>query len=164
MRLHCLTFAAAAVALAPAAIAAERLFARGAWAAHRFDARCEAASRPLFPARSLARQARAGFRFDPAARRIGEFYVRLSRMPRAGSSVMLTVGTRPFLLAGRGGWAWGRGPAHNAAIIAAVRSAGGMRVESRDSSGRRFADLYLLDGAATAIDAAAAGCAGKIRP
>ena len=37
-----------------------------------------------------------------------------------------------------------------------------MRVEGRDAGGRRFADRYLLNGAPTAIDAAAAGCAGKI--
>jgi hypothetical protein len=36
-----------------------------------------------------------------------------------------------------------------------------MRVEARDGAGRRFADTYGLAGAATAIDAAAARCAGK---
>ena len=50
------------------------------------------------------------------------------------------------------------------AIIAAMRGARSMRVEARDQRGRRFADRYLLDGAPTAIDAAAAGCAGKIQP
>jgi hypothetical protein len=63
------------------------------------------------------------------------------------------------LLASNGQWAWSRDPAQEAAIIAAVRSAGGMRVDSRDASGRRFVDRYLLDGAPTAIDAAAARCA-----
>ena len=77
---------------------------------------------------------------------------------------MLTVGDRPFLLAGRGAWAWGRSPAQDAAILAAVRDARSMRVQSRDASGRRFTDRYLLDGAPTAIDAAAAACAGKIQP
>jgi hypothetical protein len=48
-----------------------------------------------------------------------------------------------------------------AAILAAARGATSMRVEARDAAGRRFADRYLLDGAPTAIDAAAAGCAGK---
>ena len=73
--------------------------------------------------------------------------------------MILTVGTRPFLLASNGQWAWSRDPAQESAIIAAVRSAGGMRVDSRDASGRRFVDRYLLDGAPTAIDAAAARCA-----
>lgn len=142
-----------------AAVGAERLFARGAWSAHRFEARCEAASRPLHPARLREAQARAGFLFDPGNRRNGEFYVRLSRTPRPGSSVLLTVGTQPFLLAARGPWAWGRGAAQDMAIITAVRAATGMRVEARDAAGRRFVDRYLLDGAPTAIDAAAAGCA-----
>ena len=57
--------------------------------------------------------------------------------------------------------AWSRGPLQEAAIIEATRSATSMRIEARDGAGRRFADRYLLNGAPTAIDAAAAGCAGK---
>jgi hypothetical protein len=75
---------------------------------------------------------------------------------------MLTIGERPFLLVARGDWSWSRGPLQEAAIIDAARSARAMRIESRDGAGRRFVDRYLLDGAPTAIDAAAAGCAGKI--
>jgi hypothetical protein len=75
---------------------------------------------------------------------------------------MLTVGERPFLLVGRGDWAWSLGPLQEAAIIDAARAATAMRIESRDGAGQRFADRYLLNGAPTAIDAAAAGCAGKI--
>ena len=77
---------------------------------------------------------------------------------------MLTVGDRPFMLVSRGDWAWSRGPLQEAAIIDAVRAAGGMRIEGRDEAGRRFVDRYLLDGASTAIDAAAAACAGKSTP
>jgi hypothetical protein len=36
-----------------------------------------------------------------------------------------------------------------------------MRVESRDENGARIVDRYSLASAATAIDAAAAACAGK---
>jgi hypothetical protein len=75
---------------------------------------------------------------------------------------MLTVGDQPFLLVARGDWAWSRGPLQEQAIIAAVRAASGMRIEARDPSGRRFSDPYSLDGAPTAIDAAAARCAGKM--
>jgi hypothetical protein len=75
---------------------------------------------------------------------------------------MLTIGERPFLLVARGDWAWSSGPAQDQAIIAAARAATSMRIESRDRSGRRFADRYLLAGAPTAIDAAAAACAGNI--
>jgi hypothetical protein len=106
-------------------------------------------------------QAYAAFLFDPARRQNGVLSVRLSRPVRQGGSVLLTVGTQPFMLKGAGAFAWSRGPAQEAAIIAAVRSAGGMRVEARDAGGRRSVDRYLLDGAPTAIDAAAAACARR---
>jgi hypothetical protein len=80
---------------------------------------------------------------------------------------MLQIGDQPFLLVTRGDWAWSRGPLQEQAIIAAVRDSATMRVETRDGAGRRFVDPYLLDGAPTAIDAAAARCAlrgaGKIQ-
>ena len=80
---------------------------------------------------------------------------------------MVQVGDQPFLLVARDGWAWSRGPLQEQAIIATARNATGMRIEARDASGGRFTDPYLLDGAPTAIDAAAARCAsraaGKVR-
>ena len=91
-----------------------------------------------------------------------EFHARLSRFPRAGASVILRIGEQPFLLVSRGEWAWSRGPLQEQAIIAAARGATAMQVETRDMGGRRFADPYALDSAPTAIDAAAARCAGKI--
>jgi len=142
-------------------IAAQLVFAGGHWAAIDRGALCEAASRSLRAAARGEVQARAGFAFDSTGARGGQFFARLSRAPRPGSAILLTVGSRPFLLVGRGGWAWSRSAAQDSAIIAAARSAGGMRVEARDSAGRRFADRYLLAGAPTAIDAAAARCAGK---
>ena len=159
------TLFCSALLLAPTAAPAapaQILAAQGHWAALKFGPRCEAAARPLPPAANRQPAARAGFGFGVgrgAGR--GEFHVRLSRVPRAGSSVMLTLGSRPFMLLSRGEWAWSRGPLQEAAILAAARGATSMRVEARDGAGRRFADRYLLDGAPTAIDAAAAGCAGK---
>ena len=150
------------VAPAPATAApTEILFAQGSWAALKFGDRCEALARPLLPAAKRQPEARAGFGFGARGSWHGQFHVRLSRVPRPGSSVMLTIGERPFLLLARGDWAWSRGPLQEAAIIDAARGAASMRVESRDGAGRRFADRYLLSGAPTAIDAAAAGCAGK---
>lgn len=73
---------------------------------------------------------------------------------------MLTIGERPFMLIAHGDWAWSRGPLQEVAIIDAARAARSMRIEGRDGGGRRFTDRYLLDGAPTAIDAAAAACAG----
>ena len=157
-----LLIAVFAPAPAFAAAPSQILFAQGQWAAVRYGAQCEAVARPLLPAARRQPQSRAGFSFVPASRRVGEFHARLSRVPRPGSSVMLTVGERPFLLVARGDWAWSSGPAQDSAIIDAARAATSMRIESRDGSGRRFTDRYLLAGAPTAIDAAAAACAGKI--
>jgi len=143
------------------------LYAGGAWAAIDRGTVCEALSRSQRVATKDKVQAVAGLTFTVDHRRWGEFHARLSRMPRGDASVMLQVGDQPFLLTTRAGWAWSRGPAQAEAIIAAMRNAPAMRVESRDAAGVRFSDPYLLDGAPTAIDAAAARCAlrgaGKIQ-
>lgn len=162
------TALAAALALsAPADARGAVVFAGGAWAAIDRGPVCEALARSAKIAPRDKVQATAGFAFTPDHRRWGEFHVQLSRVSRPGSSVMLQVGDQPFLLIAQGGWAWSRGPLQEQAIIAAVRNATGMRIEARDARGARFTDPYLLDGAATAIDAAAARCAlrsaGKVR-
>ena len=159
--------AAIAVIAAPVTAAGTALYAGPAWAAIDRGGVCEALSRSLrIPAKGQV-QATAGFAFTPDRRRWGEFHARLSRVPRPGSSVMLHIGAQPFLLVSDGGWAWSRGPQQEQAIVNAARTASGMRVEARDGSGRRFSDPYSLDGAPTAIDAAAARCAlrgaGKIK-
>ena len=151
-------FYALTLVLAAPTSAAQLLFAGGQWVALDRGGNCEAASRALRIAQKGKVQARAGFAFDSGGPRHGQFYAQLSRMPRAGSSVILTVGDQPFLLATGSGWAWSRDSVQEAAIMEAARSAGGMRVESRDQAGGRFTDRYLLGGAATAIDAAAARC------
>ena len=142
------------------------VYARGAWAAIDRGNVCEALSRSQRIATKDKVQAVAGLSFTPDHRRWGEFHARLSRMPRGDASVMLHVGGQPFLLVTRAGWAWSRGPLQAQAIIAAMRDAPAMRIESRDGAGVRFSDPYLLDGAPTAIDAAASRCAlrgaGKI--
>jgi len=154
-----------ALAASTGATAAGRiLFAAGTWAAIDRGATCVAAGRSAKIAVKGKVQPVAGFTFTADRRRWGEFHAHLSRMPRAGSSVILTVGDQPFLLTARGDWAWSTGPAQEQAIIAAARNATGMRVEARDLGGNRFADPYALDGAPAAIDAAAAACAGKMQP
>lgn len=161
--LRALLAASALILAAVPAGAAPILFAGGHWAAIDRGGACEAASRALRIAGRNQVQAIAGFAFDRAGPRAGQFFARLSRTPREASAIMLTVGGQPFLLVGRNGWAWSRGPRQEAAILSAARSGGRMRIEARDSRGRRFVDRYLLDGAPTAIDSAAAGCAGKRR-
>ena len=157
--------------LAAAASAGARpgtvVYAGGAWAAIDRGSACEALSRSLKVAPKDKVQAVAGFTFTADRHRWGEFHARLSRLPRAGSTVILTIAQQPFLLVARGDWAWSSGPAQQRAIVDAIRAGGWMKVESRDRAGQRFSDPYLTDGAATAIDAAAARCAlraaGKIR-
>jgi hypothetical protein len=143
------------------------IYAGGAWAAIDRGAQCEALTRSQKIAPKDKVQAEAGISFTPDHRRWGEFHVRLSRVPRGDAIVMLKIGDQPFLLAVRGDWAWSRGPAQAQAIIDAIRQGVTMSVATRDAAGVRFSDPYLLDGAPTAIDAAAARCAlrgaGKIR-
>ena len=155
------SLAALLLVLSAPASAAGLLYAGGQWVALDRGESCEATSRSERIALKGKVQARAGFAFDQTRR--GQFFTQLSRVPREGSTIFLTVGDRPFLLVSRGDWAWSRDPGQEAAIIAAVRAAGGMRVQSRDRGGSRFTDRYLLDGAPTAIDAAAAHCAGKMQ-
>jgi hypothetical protein len=143
------------------------IYAGGAWAAIDRGAQCEALTRSQRVATRDKIQAVAGFSFASGKGHWGEFHARLSRMPRGDASVILEIGDQPFLLTTRNGWAWSRGPLQAQAIIAAAREGATMRIESRDERGVRFSDPYLLDGAPTAIDAAAARCAlraaGKIQ-
>jgi len=140
------------------------VYAGGSWAAIDRGSQCEALSRSVKVAAKGKVQAVAGFIFSADHHHWGEFHARLSRMPRANASVMLKIGDQPFLLVVRGNDAWSSGPLQDQAIIAAMRNGGWVTVESRDSAGGRFADPYSSDGAATAIDAAAARCAGKMQP
>lgn len=149
------------IAASSAAQGTRILFAGGQWAAIDFGTRCEARSKALWP-RSGTKPF-AGFAFDRAGPRQGQFYVHLSRPPRAGASVIARIGSEPFLLVWRGQWAWSRSEGQQQALLEAARYGRSMRVETRDARGGRVADRYLLDGAATAIDAAAAACAGKGR-
>ena len=142
-------------------------YSGGGWAAIDRGAVCEALARSEKVGAKGKVQAVAGFAFSPDRRRWGEFHAQLSRVTRPGSSAILHVGSQPFLLVVRGDQAWSRGPAQERAIIEAARGGGRMRVEARDTRGVRFIDPYVLDGAPTAIDAAAARCslrsAGKIQ-
>lgn len=137
------------------------VYAGGSWAAIDRGGVCEAMARSARLADKGKVQAVASFSFTPDHKRWGEFHARLSRPVRPGSSVILNVGSQPFLLVARGNDAWSRGPLQEQALITAMRGADGMRIEARDPGGRRFSDPYALDGAPTAIDAAAARCAGK---
>ena len=134
--------------------------AAGKWAALAGPGQCDAASLSLLPASRTRLQGRASLSFDGRSRH-GQFAATLSKAVAGGASVMLTIDDQPFLLVARGSGAWSRGPAQEAAIIAALRSATRMRIEGRSARGLRFIDRYDLSGAPTAIDAAAA-CAAAL--
>lgn len=91
----------------------------------------------------------------------GQFYVRLGRERRAAAPVVLTIDERRFALVAGGADAWAPDPRIDAAIVAAMRSARAMTVSSTAATGGGFAETYALKGAATAIDAAALGCARR---
>lgn len=90
-----------------------------------------------------------------------QLHIRLSREVGDGRAIRLRVGRETFDLVGGGGDAWARDKAMDAAVIAAMRSAGSMRVSATDKRGNSFSDRYDLGGAANAIDAATVGCARK---
>lgn len=134
------------------------IYADGNWAGLDQGDSCAAVSRSARIVTDRSQQAHAGFLFDKPGhgRRRGQFAARLGQTLRPGSTVLLTIGTQPFLLAANDSFAWSRGPAQEAAIVAAARVTPAMRIEARGPQGGRFVDLYALDGAPGAIDAAAA--------
>lgn len=91
----------------------------------------------------------------------GQFHLRLSRAMANGSKVRLTIGVRRFTLTGGGGDAWAADKAMDAGIIAAMRSARDMTASADGADGNSIRNVYRLKGAATALDAAALGCAAR---
>jgi hypothetical protein len=89
----------------------------------------------------------------------GQVHIRLSREKRAGAPVTITVDDRRATLIGAGADAWAPDRRVDGAIISAIRSGRSMSISTVAATGGGFADTYRLKGAATAIDAAALGCA-----
>jgi len=89
----------------------------------------------------------------------GQIHFRLSRRLLPGVKIVLTIGDQRFELTGGGGDAWATDRRMDAGIVAAMRSAQSMTISARDASNRGFSNTYPLAGAATAMDAAAIGCA-----
>ncbi|KQZ61937.1 hypothetical protein ASD67_15330 [Sphingopyxis sp. Root1497] len=152
------------LAAVPAMAAAASRTALGifdGWGAFRDPAapRCYAIAAPAATIGTPQLKAYASVGYWPKSRIRGQFYVRLSKARRAGGELRLTIGSRRFILTGNGAHGWASDARMDAAIIAAIRSAPSMSVESVSTSGGSIADTYRLRGAATAIDAAALGCA-----
>ena len=90
----------------------------------------------------------------------GQVHFRL-REPRAPNSpVRLIFGDKSFALVAASVDAWAPDPRGDAAVVAAMRGGTSMRIAWVSKDGRDRSDGYLLKGVATAIDAAALGCAG----
>jgi hypothetical protein len=90
-----------------------------------------------------------------------QLYVRLSRERSANVGISLSVGGRRFRLVAKGNGGVAKDKSMDMAIIAAIRSANSLSVESIGRNGGAIVDAYALRGAASAIDAAALGCMGK---
>ncbi len=131
------------------------------WGAFRDPAtpRCYAIATPAATVGTPRVTAYASVGTWPKSRIRGQFYVRLSKARAPDRELRLTIGSRRFILTGNGAHGWASDVRMDAAIVAAMRSAPSMSVESGTADGRAIADTYRLRGAATAIDAAALGCA-----
>ena len=163
-RLPCNTIAllglAAALIAAPLA-ARDSLGVYGAWGAFRDPAvpRCYAIAmaQPSTMQRDYQPYASIGTWPGRAVR--GQVHLRLSRKLSPASRIVLNISGERFALVGGGGDAWAADQRMDAAIVAGMRSAGSMTVSARDTAGRSFSNTWDLTGAATAMDAAAVGCA-----
>lgn len=131
------------------------------WGAFRDPAtpRCYAIAAPAATIGTPQSSPYVSIGYWPKSRIRGQFYVHLSKDRGAGRDLRLTIGSRRFVLTGNGAHGWASDARMDAAIIAAMRSAPSMSIESATSGGGAIADTYRLRGAATAIDAAALGCA-----
>jgi len=149
-------FPVAALAASPTALG---IF--DSWGAFRDPAtpRCYAIAAPAATIGTPQIKAYASVGTWPKARIRGQFYVRLSKARAPDRELRLTIGDRRFILTGNGAHGWASDARMDAAIIAAMRSAPSMSVRSGTQAGGAITDTYRLRGAATAIDAAALGCA-----
>ena len=89
----------------------------------------------------------------------GVVHVRLARRLAAGSKVIVSFPEANFALQTGQADAWPIDQTVNAGIVAQMRSARSMVVIARGADGRSFRDRYILNGAASAMDAAALACA-----
>ena len=144
----------------PASAARTSLGTFDGWGAFKDDnpARCYAIAQPVRggggkwrPFASVATWPRAQVR--------GQVHIRLGREKLPNAPVTLTIGDQRFQMVAGGADVWAPDPRFDAAIVAAMRSAPLMRIATRATTGAAFTETYLLKGAATAIDAAALGCA-----
>ncbi|NOU02367.1 MAG: hypothetical protein HOO94_01820 [Novosphingobium sp.] len=156
-----LFYLALPLALALPALARDSLGMFGGWAAFRDGAvpRCYAVAMATPSTLKRDYQPYADVAFWPRQQVRGQVHFRLSRKLAANTPIQLSISGQKLALVGGGGDAWAADKRMDAAIVAAMRSAGEMTVSARGVDGRGFSNTWKLQGAATAIDAAQIGCA-----
>jgi len=149
---------ALAIMLAAPAAARTSLGTFDGWGAFRDDVpfRCYAIAQPIRsaggsvrPFATISNWPRTGVR--------SQLHIRFSREVPQGAQVSLVIGGRRFTLVAGGVDAWAIDAANDAGIVARMRTEREFTVDVRGS----FSETYALKGAATAIDAAALGCARR---
>ncbi|SEM89246.1 hypothetical protein SAMN05192583_1427 [Sphingomonas gellani] len=156
--------AAAALGLGAPIAARDTIGVFGVWGAFRDTAapraarHCFAISRPVVSGTRGGSRPFASLASWPARGLRASLHVRLSRERDRSAGVTLTVGERRFALVANGVDAWAADTPSDQAIAAAIRAGRSMSVEAVGIGGRPFADVYALNGAATAMDAAALAC------
>jgi hypothetical protein len=155
-----LPFLLIALAATPA-LARDALGLFGSWAAFRDPSspRCYAIAKALPSTKQRDYQPYADIAWWPKQAVRGQVHFRLSRKLQPGAPIVLSIGGQRLSLVGGGGDAWAADKRMDAAVIAAIRSASEMTVNTRGADGNSFSNTWKLDGAATAMDAAAVGCA-----
>ncbi len=146
--------------VAAPALAKERLGAWQNWAAFR-DAdtpRCYAIGAPE---QSSGERGYVSIGFWPKRGLGHQVYVHLSRERSNNSGITLSAGGRRFRLVAKGNYGWAKDRQTDMAIIAAIRASQSLSVTSIARDGSSIVDAYATRGAASAIDAAALGCAGR---
>lgn len=157
MKRHAILALSAAALLQTTVHARDSLGVFNDWGAFRDPAsdaaplRCYAIAQPQSGGATLRY---ATIAFWPASRVRGQVHVRLATSLPPRSAIMLRVGSQRFALVMRGTGAWAANAQMDAAIVAALRSNQMMSI-----SAGGITATWGLRGAATAIDAAALGCA-----
>jgi hypothetical protein len=152
---------AALFLLSAPAGARELLGVHGAWGSFRDPGHCYAIAEPAIAGGRRSWRPFAGIGTRPARGARNSLHIRLSRPRDRSAGVTLSIGERRFPLVANGTDAWAPDAAAERAAVAAMRSGRSMSVDAVGVGGRPFADVYRLDGAATAIDAAALACLGR---
>lgn len=156
-------FSAALILMAAPALARDPLGTFDRWGAFRDPSplKCYAISTPVDTVAGGRWRPFASIGTWPGQGARAQLHIRLSRARDPRARVTISIGERRFELVAGNADAWAPDARADAAIVSAIRAGRSLSVETLAITGRPFADVYALRGAATAIDAAALGCLGR---